>query len=167
MEIWPTISRTKLENCRNGAIVYVAQANPPTRLAIVSMVKDGAKGLIYLADGEAKFRHVDNPESVTVFRCDEDPVLLLDPANSFVSSNEEIRTNMGLVVFLQSGWYLNMHQDNNHVKIFLQYSLEHKTVDDAYKSTGNEGMAFKNWKLALPNSHTPNAKPKTIFAMKL
>ena len=167
MKIWPAISRTTLKDCNIGAIVHVAGLKRSTCLAIVCMVNDGAKGLIYLADREAKFRHDEKPELLKVFRFDEDAVLLLDHASALVSYEEEIGKSMGLVVLGESGWYLNVRHVNSEVKTRLQYCFKHKTVGSACESEGNEGIAFKNWKLVLLNSHVPHAEPKTIFSMKL
>ena len=167
MKIWPTISRTTLKACNDGAIVRVAGSHFPNLLAIVCKDKDGGKGLIFLGERTASFRPVERPAQVEVFPYGGDPVLLLDHANSYPSDKDEISRKMGLVVFVKSDWYLNVHHVTDLERPHLQFNLEHNTVDRAYKNDSEDGVVFNNWKLALVNSHIPHAKPTKIFTMQL
>ena len=167
MNIWPAISHTTLEACDNGAIVRVVEPSVPGSLAIVCNDRDGDKGLIFLKEENLVFQPIKNPHAMQIFCYDSDPVLLLDHASVVYSCDEEIRRQMGVVVFVKSGCYLNVHLATNSSKRELRFSFKNKVVESVYESDEHEGMAYKNWRLVLVNPHDSYSEPVEIFGMQL
>ena len=166
MNIWPAFSHTTLETCDNGAIVRVVVPRVPDSLAIMCKDRDGGKGLIFLNEKNLVFKPIENPRSIQIFRYDTDPVLLLDHASIVYSCDEEIRRQMGVVVFVKSGCYLNVHLDTSSFKRELRFSFKNKVVESVYETDEHDGMAYKNWRLVLVNPHDSNSEPVEIFSMQ-
>ena len=168
MKIWPNISQTTLEKCSKGAIVHMVGSRFDNLLAIVCEDRDGGKGLIFLGDKEVVYWPNKDPGSTDVFLYEGDPVLLLDHDSTTTSYKyHEIKGKMGLVVFVESGCYMNVHHATNIARSELRYHFESKTIDHAFNSDKIDGVAFLNWSFVLANPHISHAKPLEIFSMKL
>ena len=168
MKIWPNMSHTTLKACSKGALVRMVGSRIDNLLAIVCEDRDGGKGLIYLGNKEVVYWPNEAPGSTDVFLYEDNPVLLLDHASATASYKyPEPRGKMGLVVFVESGCYMNVRHATNKLRPEFRYDFERKTLNHAFTSDKGDGVVFRNWSLVLTNPHISHAKPLELVSMKL
>ena len=167
MKIWPTISHKTLDKCNKGAFVRTTIPKLPP-LGIVCDDTGGSRGLIFLGDNCAIYHPIVKPSSYEVFQYGCDTVLLLDQDSSDTSSQLDMRSTMGLVVFFKSGCYINVHHHYNPGQHELQFNFDTKIIHFATHRPGDDkGLAFKRWGLTLVNPYISNTNPVEIFNMSI